>query len=345
MLNETVSERAQHILKILVERYIQDGQPIASKTVAEACQLRLSAATVRSVMAELEDLGLLHSPHTSAGRVPTHRGYRLFIDSLLTVQPMDENTVKHYQAVFSGSQSTQELVNKASNMLSQITQLAGLVTLPKRELQILRHVEFIALSENRVLVILVINDSEVQNRIIQLKRAYSKKELEKAGKYLTEHFIGKDLSRVQNALVTALTEDKAHMDSVMQKIIDVAATAFKKSTTCDDYVVSGTSHLFDAVDESGVDNLKGLFNAFAQKRDMLQLLEACLRADGLQIFVGGESGYEIFGQYSMISAPYSIDGEIVGALGVIGPTRMRYDKLIPIVNITSKLLGDALKTR
>ncbi len=342
MKSEPVSDRAQHILKILIERYIREGQPVGSKTVAQDCQLHLSSASVRNVMAELEDLGFLHSPHTSAGRVPTPQAYRLFVDSLLTTQPLDERTVKNYKAAFGLPQSTQELVTTASNMLSKITNLAGLVSLPRRELQILRHVEFIILSENRVLVVLVINDSEVQNRIIELKRVYSKPELERAGNYLTKHFAGKDLSSIQKALVTALSEDKAHMDSVMQKIIDVAASAFKQAPSKEDYVVSGTSHLFDALDEAGVDNLKTLFDAFSQKRDMCQLLEACQQAEGLQIFVGGESGYEIFGQYSLITAPYSVDGEMVGALGVIGPSRMPYDKLIPIVDITSKLLGDAL---
>jgi heat-inducible transcriptional repressor len=343
MQTEAVSDRAQHILKILIERYIRDGQPVGSKTLAEDCQLRLSSATVRNVMAELEDLGFLHSPHTSAGRVPTPRGYRLFVDSLLTTRPLDASAVEKYQAALGTPSSTNELLSNASNMLSALTKLAGLVTLPKRKLQILRHVEFIALSENRVLVVLVLNDSEVQNRIIELKRVYKKSELEQAGNYLTENFAGKDLSSIQQYLLKALAEDKAHMDSVMQQIIDVAADAFAETSSKDDYIVSGTSNLFDAVDEAGVDNLKNLFNAFAQKRDVLQLLEASLQAEGLQIFVGGESGYEMFGQYSLITAPYSVDGEMVGALGVIGPSRMPYDKLIPIVDITSKLLGDALK--
>ncbi len=334
----TINERAQQILKVLIERYIREGEPVGSRAIVDGCGLNLSSATVRNVMSELEELGLLKSPHTSAGRIPTTRGYRFFIDSLLTVTPLSEDKLKDFAKELDPVQDSKALVSSASQLLSRITHLTGLVTLPRQEKLILRHLEFLSLSNNRVLVILVTNDREVQNRILELPRAFSASELQAAANYLNECYVGKDLYKVRNDLLHVLKTTKEKMDDLMQAVINVLDVPSQNS----DYLVTGQSHLFNHIEEHDIKKLHTLFEAFNEKRDLLQLLEHCLQADGVQIFLGEESGFNVLGGYSLVTAPYSVSGKRVGVLGVIGGARMPYDQVIPMVDVTARILSSAL---
>lgn len=334
----TINERAQQILKILIERYIREGEPVGSRAIVDDRSLSLSSATVRNVMSELEELGFLKSPHTSAGRIPTTRGFRFFIDSLMTVTPLSEEKLKDFAKELDPIQDSKALIASASQLLSSITHLTGLVTLPRQETLILRHLEFLPLSQRRVLVILVINAHEVQNRILELPREFSNSELQMAANYLNERYIGKNLYKVRNELLSALKTTKEKMDGLMQAVIDVLDVPIQEN----DYVLSGQNNLFNQVEEHSIKKLHSLFEAFNEKRDLLQLLEHCLQADGVQIFLGEESGYHVLGDYSLVTAPYSVSGQRIGVLGVIGGTRMPYDQIIPVVDVTAKILSSAL---
>lgn len=341
--NHPLNERSQLLLKVLVERYIRDGQPVGSRTLAEEITLNLSSATIRNVLADLEEHGYLLSPHTSAGRIPTAKGYRFFVDGLLTVQPFDNNVVQQFQQQFKPENNIKGLVTSASNLLSDITKLTGLVMLPKREHSNLRHVEFLPLTENRVLVILVLNEQEVQNRIIYTDRIYSPSELQQAANYLTATYNGCDIAKVREKLLATMHEDRAQLNNLMQATMDVAEKVFDKpKNSANDYVLAGQENLFNLADATGINKLRQLFETFTQKRDILHLLDQCLSTDGVQIFIGEESGYEVLEDCSLVTAPYSVEGAPVGVLGVIGPTRMPYERVISIVDVTAKLLSTAL---
>ncbi|MFA6058630.1 MAG: heat-inducible transcriptional repressor HrcA [Taibaiella sp.] len=333
-----INERAQQILKILIERYIREGEPVGSRAIVDGCALSLSSATVRNVMSELEELGFLKSPHTSAGRVPTTRGYRFFIDSLLTVTPLSEEKLKDFAKELDPIQDNKALVSSASQLLSRITHLTGLVTLPRQEKLILRHLEFVPLSQNRVLVILVVNKHEVQNRILELPRQFLQSELQSAANYLNDCYIGKDLYKVRHDLLHVLKSTKEKMDDLMQAVIDVLDVPKEEN----DYVLSGQNNLFNQIEDHNIKKLHILFEAFNEKRDLLHLLEHCLQADGVQIFLGEESGFNVLGGYSLVTAPYSVSGQRVGVLGVIGGSRMPYDQVIPMVDVTARILSSAL---
>lgn len=345
MANDLISERNQLLLKALIERYIRDGQPVGSKNLLTESGLSISPATVRNVMADLEERGYIHSPHTSAGRVPTAQGYRLFVDSLISVMPIDDQAIRQLGYQLDPDKNTQELVASASQMLSSITAQAGLVTIPKQPKQALRQVEFLPLSENRVLVILVINAKDVQNRIIHTDRPFSELELQQAAAFINQQYAGHDLNQVRENIVDAMGKDKASIDGYMQSTLDLVSQAFKEETTEEstDYVVAGESQLINMTSAEDIDKLKELFEAFERKKDVLALVDRCIRADGVQIFIGEEAGVEVFGDFSVVTAPYQSDGETLGVLGVVGPTRMAYDKVIPIVDITAKMLSMALK--
>lgn len=337
-----ITERALHIFKRLVELYIRDGQPVGSKTLVEESALNLSTATVRNIMADLEEAGYLQSPHTSAGRIPTAQGYRLFVDSLLTVQPLEHSQVQQWQKELDPALSDARiLVSKASHLLSHVTQLAGIVTLPRRERLTLRHVEFLPLSDNRLLVILVINDHEIQNRIIHTHRAYTQTELQQAGNYLTQHYAGKELVTIRAALLNALQADRRDIEDLLQVMVKTTEEVCADATS-HDCVVAGQNNLLSLAEESGVQQLYALFDAFNQKRDLLHLLDQSIHAQGLQIFIGAEAGHQALDSCSVITAPYQIEGKNVGVLGVIGSTRMPYDRVIAAVDVTAKLLGVAL---
>ncbi|MEW6353634.1 MAG: heat-inducible transcriptional repressor HrcA [Pseudomonadota bacterium] len=342
---QVISERAQHLLKALVGRYIRDGQPVSSRTLARDAGLDLSPATVRNVMADLEDLGLVTSPHTSAGRVPTLRGYRFFVDSLLTVDSLDSSEVQRLKQQLDPDQNTHGLLETASTLLSEVTQLASVVMMPRREYVTLRQVEFLPLSDNRVLVILVINEREVQNRIIHTERAYSPAELQQATNYLNAAFAGLDLHRVRERLLREMNETRENMNRMMLAAVEMAEKVFMSAPQNDDYLMAGQGKLLSVAEQSDIDTLCQLFEAFNHKRDILHLLDQCLRAQGVQIFIGQESGYEVLKDFSVITSPYAVDGRVVGVLGVIGPTRMLYQRVIPIVDVTAKLLGAALEQR
>jgi len=346
--DEGLSERAQRLLKALIENYIRDGQPVGSRTLSRDGGFGLSSATIRNVMADLEDLGFVASPHTSAGRVPTDKGYRFFVDTLLKLKPLHHEEIEDIERRL-GSDSAnngRSLVQTVSQMLSSVTRMAGLVTLPHPNYIALSQIEFISLSENRALAIMVMSNREVQNRVVQLDRYHSSEELRRAANYLNDAFSGRSLPEVRAQLLAQLQETRQHMDQLMQDAIQMAQKVFASTKDGDvEYVIAGETNLMGFAELSNVDRLRRLFEAFNEKHDILRLLDSCLRADGIQIFIGQESGYRILDDISVVTAPYMLDNQVVGVLGIIGPTRMAYERVIPIVDITAKLLGSALNAR
>jgi heat-inducible transcriptional repressor len=338
-------ERSQHLLKVLIQRYIREGHPVGSRTLSRDSGLDLSPATVRNVMADLEEMGLVRSPHTSAGRVPTPLGLRFFVDTLLTVEPPDNLEEERLRQRLDPDQDIADLLSKTSSLLSEVTRLAGVVTLPRRERLQLRHVEFLSLSERRVLVILVVNNREVQNRIIYTKRPYSASDLQQAANYLNSLFAGRDLLDAREQLLAEMRSARESMNQMMLAAIEMADKAFTSEEEGDDYVLAGQTNLMGFAELANMDKLRQLFDAFNEKQQILHLLDSALSADGIQIFIGEESGYRVLDECSIVTAPYEVDGQLVGVLGVIGPTRMAYDRVIPIVDLTARLLAAALKQR
>lgn len=335
-----MNERAQILLKTLVEHYIADGQPIGSRKLLEHSGLDVSPATIRNVMSDLEQLGFISSPHTSAGRIPTQKGYRLFVDSLLTIKPLDHNTVAQLKGGLA-SPNQHELITNAADMLSQLTAFAGVVMTPNRQRTVLKHLEFLPLSEKRILVIIVSNDGNVQNRVILVDKPVETSQLTQASNYFNTHYAGKTYEDVQLALHTELKEMQTDMNQLMSAALDINQEANKE-----DVVIAGERNLLQVDDLStNVASLHKLFEAFEQRSALMQLLDKSQKAEGIQIFIGGESGYLPLDECSMITAPYAADGEVVGTLGVIGPTRMAYERVIPIVDITAKLLSNALSNQ
>ena len=361
-----LNERSLQLLKTLVERYISDGQPVGSRALSKDSDLNLSPATIRNVMADLEDLGLVHSPHTSAGRVPTVSGYRLFVDTLLTVKPMESKDLTRLHQGLSLSEDSSDMIGTASRLLSELTQMAGVVTLPKRELVCLRHIEFLSLSHTRVLVIFVTNEQEVHNKIIHTSKVFSPAELQQAANYLNSIYSGRSLDAVRKAVLKELQEDQERMTNLsgtdlhlpegcrtgkpdmnqgMLDAVKMAQLAFDQDNKKDDYVLTGETNLMGFSELSDMERLKNLFEAFSQKQGVIHLLDQCMKADGVQIFIGEESGYRAFDHCSLVTSSYSVSDEVVGVLGVIGPTRMAYEKIIPFVDVTAKLLGAALNPK
>lgn len=338
------SRRSADILKTLVERYIQDGQPVGSKALVRELPFAVSSATVRNIMAELEEQGLIMSPHTSAGRVPTALGYRMFVDSLITYSPMLDDDVSRVKQVLGPDKTPKELVESASRMLSELTSMAGIVLAPKQERAVLRQVEFLPLHGNRALVILVLNDKEVQNRIIHTARPFSEGELQQAANYINRRYAGVDLLMARERILTDMREDKTNMDFLMSAALEVAVDALSPAPPAEQCVVSGETNLLPIADEQGVDRLRELFDAFQQKKDLLSLMDSCLRADGVQIFIGQESGFQVLDDCSVVSAPYMSASGVVGVLAVVGPTRMPYQRVVPMVDLTAKILSAALKS-
>ena len=339
-----LNERSLQLLKILVERYISDGQPVGSRVLSKDSTLNLSPATIRNVMADLEDSGLIQSPHTSAGRVPTVSGYRLFVDSLLTVKPLDVTELSRLHQGLLATDDANNMISMASRLLADLTQMAGVVTLPKRELVCLRHIEFLPLSHNRVLVIFVTNEQEVHNKVIHTDKIFSASDLQQAANYLNSIYAGRSLEAVRIAVLKDLQDDQERMNLAMLDAVKMAQLTFEVGAE-DDYVLAGETNLMDFTELSDRDHLKKLFEAFSQKQDVIHLLDQAMKADGVQIFIGEESGYRAFDQCSLVTSTYSVNDEIVGVLGVIGPTRMAYQKIIPFVDVTAKLLGAALNPK
>jgi heat-inducible transcriptional repressor len=344
---DSLTQRAQLLLKALIENYIRDGQPVGSRTLSRDSGLSLSSATIRNVMADLETLGFVASPHTSAGRVPTNKGYRFFVDTLLKLKPPAQGEVEEIERRLTADAADgRSLVQSVSQMLSSFTHMAGLVTLPNPHYVALAQIEFVALSENRVLAIMVMDNREVQNRVVQLERHYPQEELRRAANYLNEAFSGRSLPDVRAMLLAQLRDTQQHMNQLMQDAIQVAQKVFEKEPgERVEYVMAGETNLMGFAELSNVDRLRRLFEAFNEKHDILRLLDSCLHADGIQIFIGQESGYPILDEVSVVTSPYLIDNQVVGVVGIIGPTRMAYERVIPIVDVTAKLLGLALNTR
>ena len=333
-----MDKRAQILLKTLVEHYISDGQPIGSRTLLQHSGLDVSAATIRNVMSDLEQLGFIASPHTSAGRIPTQKGYRLFVDSLLTVQPLESQAIQMMRMGLN-SPNQNELISSAADMLSQLTQFAGVVMIPKRQRVAFKHLEFLPLSDKRILVIIVTSDGNVQNRIILAEKPYSASELTQASNYFNANFSGQTFIEVQQKLHLELKQ----MQTDINQLMAAALEASSKAADNDGVVIAGERNLLQ-VDElsTNVNSLRKLFEIFERRTSLMQLLDNSQRAEGIQIFIGGESGYLPLDECSMITAPYEADGQVVGTLGVIGPTRMAYERVIPIVDVTAKLLSNAL---
>ena len=342
-----ISDRAQHFLRVLIERYIQDGQPVGSRTLAKDAGLHLSPATIRNVMADLEDLGFVASPHTSAGRIPTVSGYRLFVDSLLSLKPLNASQLRQAEAKFQPTEPPAELVDSASRLLSDLTHLAGVVMVPRHNQIKVRQIEFVPLSEARILTVIVTSTGEIYNRIIEPSRAFTRAELERLSNYITDHYAGHDLEVIRKLVVKDMDRTKRDLDDLMLQAMEIARAALGGGGDDErgDFVVAGQTNLMDFDELSQVDSLRSLFNAFTEKQEILHLLDRSLAADGVQIFIGEESGYSTLKDCSVITAPYQIDSEVVGVLGVIGPTRMAYDRVIPIVDVTARLLSSALASR
>jgi len=334
-----LDNRSRNLLKTLIERYIADGQPVGSRALSKFSGLDLSPATIRNVMADLEDMGLVASPHTSAGRVPTPKGYRLFVDSLLTVQPLAPG-----QAAFLEGQLQADVPSRvmghAAQLLSSLSSFAGVVVTPRRG-SVFRHLEFLRLSERRILLIVVSPEGDVHNRILQTQRDYNTAELLEAGNYINRHYAGLDFEAVRQRLRSELKELRENISTLTRLAMGTGEDTFQAQE--DMVVVSGERKLLEVSDLSdNMSRLRKMFDLFEQKATLAQLLEASAQGQGVQIFIGGESALMPIEELSVVAAPYEVDGRVVGTLGVVGPTRMAYERVIPIVDITAKLLSTAL---
>jgi heat-inducible transcriptional repressor len=322
-----------------VERYIADGEPVGSRTLSKHSGLELSPATIRNVMSDLEEAGFIASPHTSAGRIPTPRGYRFFVDTLLVTQPLKQIEVREAEANIQGQQP-QELISSAARMLSELSSFAGVVATPKKAPSF-RHVEFVRISERRVLMVLVAPDGDVQNRILNTERAFTHSQLIEAANFFNEHFAGVPFDQVRSRLTDELKRLREDMVALMTVAVEASADAVQKS---EPVIISGERNLLQSSDLGGnMSTVRRLFDLFEQRTQLLHLFDQANRADGVQIFIGGDSQVVPLDELSMVTAPYQVNGQIIGTLGVIGPTRMAYDRVIPIVDLTAKLLSSAMQ--
>lgn len=342
MSTEGLTPRAASLLRTLVGMHIREGQPVGSKALHVESGMSVSTATIRNVMSDLEERGLLSSPHTSAGRIPTAQGYRLFVDSLLQTSPIDASALQALKHELNPNRTSSDLIASASNLLTQVTAQAGIVTVPRPTASQLRQIEFLPLSDSRVLVILVVNEREVQNRVIELSRPLSEEQLKVAAELINQRYAGNNLSEVKRMLVAEMADARARIDEQLEAALQIAKDAMEPEDAQEEYVVAGESRLVQQAGANDMNKLRELFDAFERKRDLVELLDRCSRADGIQIFIGEEAGYEVLGDYSVITAPYAQGTQPVGVLGVIGPTRMAYDRVIPLVDITARLLTAAL---
>lgn len=339
-MHAMLNDRAQILLKTLVDRYVSDGQPVGSRALQQLSGLEVSSATIRNVMAELEEMKLVSSPHTSAGRVPTALGYRLFIDTLMVVQPLDSTRVQQLELQLQPDNPSR-LINQASNLLSELTHFAGVVASPQRANITVRQIEFLRLSENRVLLIIVMPDGEVENRVLVTHKDYSQSQLNEAGNFLSKHYADCAFQDIHQRMQVELQQLQHELTALMSAAI-VASDAVIASKN-ENYVISGERKLLHINDlSSNMKQLRNLFDVFEQKTELLQLLNVSRHAQGVHIFVGSESGMQGLEDCSVVSAPYMVDGQTVGTLAVVGPKRMNYEKVIPIVDITAKLLSNAL---
>jgi heat-inducible transcriptional repressor len=336
--------RAKQLLKLLVEHYIAEGTPVASKALATLPGVEVSSATVRNVMSDLESMGLVRSPHTSAGKIPTQQGLRFFVDTLLSVEPWNEDRVREVEAELDPNLSPSELINTASELLSQFTQMTCLITTPRRNQSHLRQLEFLRLDDERVLVIMVLNDRDVQNRVIHLDKSFSDLELSQAANLLNQEFGGRPLMDMREAVLVSMRADRERMDEVMHSALTMAESALpaeQPSTQEQELVVSGERRLLDFTADTDI--ARALFDAISSKGRVLHLLDQCLQSSGVQLYIGQESGYRPLGDMSLVTSPYEVNGQLAGVLGVIGPTRMDYKDVIPVVDVTARVLSAAMR--
>jgi len=335
-----LDRRSQILLKTLVERYVAEGEPVGSRALSRYSGLDLSPATVRNIMADLEELGFIASPHTSAGRVPTPRGYRFFVDTLLKIKPLDRVEISQLEGTLH-PEHPQKLISSASQLLSELTHFAGVVVAQRRQSAAFRHIEFLALSEKRVLLILVTPQGDVQNRILFTQKTFTPSELTTVANFLNQNYAGLTFDDIRRRVQDELKRLREDMMGLMTAALDASDKALSESA--ESYVISGERNLLDSQDlSSNMSKLRELFDLFERKTVLMQILEVSTRAHGVQIFIGGESGIMQLDECSVVTAPYEVDGQVVGTVGVIGPTRMAYERVIPIVDITAKLLSSAL---
>ncbi|MBT6531095.1 MAG: heat-inducible transcriptional repressor HrcA [Betaproteobacteria bacterium] len=334
-----MNERSRILLKSLIEKHISDGQPIGSRELAKSSGLELSPASIRNIMADLEEMGFIASPHTSSGRIPAPLGYRFFVDSLLTVQPLDSIERHKIEDQFRPD-SANRLIATASQLLSNLTQFAGVVKSPSRQSSSFRHIEFVSLSDHRILLIIVAPDGDVQNKVLEASRKFTDSELTEATNYLNQKYAGMAFENIRARIQSELTELKDNISQLMSLAVSAGQ---ENSAKTEDYIVSGETNLLSVNDLTmNIESLRTLFEMFDKKTGILQLLDTSDRANGVQIYIGGESGLVPLNECSVVTAPYDVDGQVVGTVGVIGPTRMAYERVIPIVDITAKLLSGAL---
>lgn len=339
-----LDERAQTLLRYLIQSYTRDGQPVGSKNLAQQSGVDVSSATIRNIMAKLEDMGLVDSPHTSAGRIPTQAGYRFFIDSLLEVKDLGKSAEQSLSDAFSTEKTSQDLIQTASNMLSKMTHLTGLISVNKTASIKVRHIEFMKLSDHRILVILVVNSDQVHNKVIQLEREFTDLELTEAAKLLGRYLIGSDFTSAKAQILQEIKQHKDDVNAILESTLDVMGSVCTGDQQ-DALHTSGESNLLQFAELSDINTLRDLFGVFNSKRDLIHILEGCVEAKGVEIFIGSESGFNILSDCSVVGAPYTIGDEVVGVLGVIGPTRIAYDKVIPAVDLTARLLSSALNSQ
>ncbi|MCD9030329.1 heat-inducible transcriptional repressor HrcA [Luteimonas sp. Y-2-2-4F] len=334
--------RARQLLRTLIARHIENGEPVGSQTLARHAGLDVSPATIRNILADLEDSGLLTAPHTSAGRVPTAQGYRVFVDSLLQLRPLPDQDVTRLRSQLAAGGGTQSLLGSASELVSAMTHFVGVVSVPRREQFAFRYIDFVAVDSRRVMAILVFADNEVQNRLIQTRRAYEPSELERIANYLNVHFAGRSVADIRATLVAEMRVARHEMENLLAQTVELAEQALAPEGE-DDMVVAGQTRLIGVQDLTDLDRLRDLFEAFSRKREILQLLERTVKAPGVRIFIGEETGLAPLEGVSVVTAPYAADGRVLGVLGVIGPTRMAYERVIPVVQATADVLGAALE--
>lgn len=338
----SLDPRARHLLRTLIGRYIRDGEPVGSQTLARHAGLDVSSATIRNILADLEDAGLLSAPHSSAGRIPTAQGYRLFVDSLLQVRPLPESELARLRGELPAGSGTQALLGSASELLSAMTHFVGVVSVPRREQFAFRRIDFVPLDGARVLAILVFADNEVQNRIVLTRRPFDAGELERVANYLNAHFAGRTVADIRATLLRELRSAQDEMQALLAQSVELAEQALAPAN--DDMVLAGQTRLMGVQELADLDRLRDLFEAFARKREILQLLERTVQAPGMRIFIGEETGLAPLEGVSLVTAPYVAggSGQVLGVLGVIGPTRMAYDRVIPVVQAAADALGAAL---
>lgn len=340
-LDPAQDPRARQLLRTLIARYIHSGEPVGSQTLARHAGLDVSPATIRNILSDLEEVGLLSAPHTSAGRIPTTQGYRLFVDSLLQVRSLPEADVTRLRNELPAGSGTQNLLGSASELLSAMTHFVGVVSVPKREQFAFRRIDFVPIEGQRVLAILVFSDNDVQNRLIQTRRAFDAGELERVSNYLNSHFAGRTVADIRATLLHDLRSAQDEMQILLAQSVELAEQVLMPGH--DDMLVAGQTRLMGVQELADLDQLRELFDAFSRKREILQLLERTVQAPGVRIFIGEETGLAPLEGVSLVTAPYHADGRVLGVLGVIGPTRMAYDRVIPVVQAAAEALGDAIQ--